>query len=135
MALNTDDLSSRNATATEIKAAYEPMNSKADDFEYQVLDFLDRLMQIAGVEDKPTFTRSYIINVQEEVTTVISAASFTGDEYTTTKILTLLGDGDKAEEIIKQQEADEIARFSNVNDEPGEEEEQPTDDDQTQNEE
>lgn len=134
MALNTDDLSSRNATATEIKAAYEPMNSKADDFEYQVLDFLDRLMLIAGVEDTPTFTRSYIINVQEEVTTVISAASFTGDEYTTTKILTLLGDGDKADDIIKQQEADEIARFSDVNEEP-EEEEQPTEDDQTQNEE
>ena len=135
MALNTEDLSSRSATATEIKAAYEPMNAKADDFEYQILDFLDGLMEIAGVEDTATFTRSYIVNTQEEVTTVISAASFTGDEYTTEKVLTLLGDGDKAEEIIKQQEADEIARFSEVNDEPGKEEEQPTEDDQTQNEE
>ena len=134
MALNTEDLSSRSATATEIKAAYEPMNAKADDFEYQILDFLDGLMEIAGVEDTATFTRSYIVNTQEEVTTVISAASFTGDEYTTEKILTLLGDGDKAEEIIKQQEADEIARFSEVNEEP-EEEEQQTEDDQAQNEE
>lgn len=135
MALNTDDLSSRNATATEIKAAYAPLDNKADDFEYQILDFIKNLMLIAGVDNKATFTRSYILNVQEEVTTVVSAASFTGDEYTTEKILTILGDGDKAEEIIKQQEADEIARFSEVNEEPEEEEEQPTDDDQTQNEE
>lgn len=134
MALNTDDLSSRNATATEIKAAYAPLDNKADDFEYQILDFIKNLMLIAGVDNKATFTRSYILNVQEEVTTVISAASFTGDEYTTEKVLTILGDGDKAEEIIKQQEADEIARFSEVNEEP-EEEEQPTEDDQTQNEE
>lgn len=135
MALNTDDLSSRNATATEIKAAYAPLDNKADDFEYQILDFIKNLMMIAGVDNKATFTRSYILNVQEEVTTVISAASFTGDEYTTEKVLTILGDGDKAEEIIKQQEADEIARFSEVNEEPEEEEEQPTEDDQTQNEE
>ena len=135
MALNTDDLSSRNATATEIKAAYAPLDNKADDFEYQILDFIKNLMLIAGVDNKATFTRSYILNVQEEVTTVISAASFTGDEYTTEKVLTILGDGDKAEEIIKQQEADEIARFSEVNEEPEEEEEQPTEDDQTQNEE
>lgn len=134
MALNTDDLSSRNATATEIKAAYAPLDNKADDFEYQILDFIKNMMLIAGVDNKATFTRSYILNVQEEVTTVISAASFTGDEYTTEKVLTILGDGDKAEEIIKQQEADEIARFSEVNEEP-EEEEQPTEDDQTQNEE
>lgn len=135
MALNTDDLSSRNATATEIKAAYAPLDNKADDFEYQILDFIKNLMLIAGVDNKATFTRSYILNVQEEVTTVISAASFTGDVYTTEKVLTILGDGDKAEEIIKQQEADEIARFSDVNEEEDSEEEEPTEDDQTQNEE
>ena len=128
MALNTEDLSSRSATATEIKAAYEPMNAKADDFEYQILDFLDRLMEIANVDDKATFTRSYIVNAQEEVTTVISAAAYTGDEYTTEKILTILGDGDKAEDIIKQQEADEIDKFADNDDEEEQTEEDQTDD-------
>ena len=109
MALNTEDLSSRNATATEIKAAYEPMSAKADDFEYQVLDFLDGIMAIAGVDDTASFTRSYIINTQEEVSTVIGASQFTGAEYTTEKVLTLLGDGDKTEEILKQQAADELS--------------------------
>ena len=102
------------------------MNAKADDFEYQILDFLDELMKIAGVEDTATFTRSYIVNTQEEVTTVISAAQFTGDDYTTEKVLTLLGDGDKAQEILKQKDADEISGFN----QPAEEtEEEQTDDD------
>lgn len=120
MALNTEDLSSRNATATEIKAAYEPMNAKADDFEYQVLDFLDGIMEIAGVDDTASFTRSYIINTQEEVNTVISAAGYTGDEYTTEKILTLLGDGDKAEDIIKQRDEEEKERFTGLETDNGE---------------
>lgn len=128
MALNTEDLSSRSATATEIKAAYEPMNEKADDFEYQILEFMESLMEIAGVDDKPTFTRSYIVNAQEEVTTVISAAAYTGDEYTTEKILTILGDGDKAEEIIKQQEADEIDKFADQDDDSDDTETDQSDD-------
>ena len=124
MALNTEELSSRNATATEIKAAYEPMNAKADDFEYQILEFLNRIMELAGIDAKPTFTRSYIVNAQEEVTTVLSAASYTGAEYTTQKVLTILGDGDKADEIIKAQDADEIDKIGETEtEEPTEEEE------------
>lgn len=122
MALNTEDLSSRNATATEIKAAYEPMNGKADDFEYQILDFLEALMEIAGVDDTPTFTRSYIVNTQEEVQTVVSAASYLSEDYVTEKILTVLGDGDKAEEMLKEMSADEIDRLAEDN-QPEEEEE------------
>lgn len=122
MALNTEDLSSRNATATEIKAAYEPMNGKADDFEYQILEFLEGLMEIAGVEDTPTFTRSYIVNVQEEVQTVVSAASYLSEDYVTEKVLTILGDGDKAEDMLEQMSADEIDRLAEDN-QPEEEEE------------
>lgn len=112
MALNTDDLSSRNATATEIKAAYEPLNAKADEFEYQILTFLDAIMQVAGVEDTPSFTRSYIVNTQEDVQTVLQAAQYLTDDYVTEKVLTLLGDGDKAEQIIKDKEADSMGRFN-----------------------
>lgn len=108
MALNTEELSSRNATATEIKAAYEPMNAKADDYEYQILDFLEAIMELAGVDDTPTFTRSYLINTQEEITTVVAAANYLQGDYVTEKILTLLGDGDKAEEMVMQMEADDL---------------------------
>lgn len=133
MALNTEDLSSRNATATEIKAAYEPMNGKADDFEYQILEFLEPLMNIAGVDDTPTFTRSYIVNTQEEVQTVVSAASYLSEDYVTEKILTILGDGDKAQEILAQKDADEIDRFNETDDSNDEEKDNNTQvDDQEQ---
>ena len=120
MALNTDDLSSKNATATEIKAAYEPLNAKADEFEYQILTFLDAIMKIAGVEDTPSFTRSYIVNTQEDVQTVLQAAQYLTDDYVTEKILTLLGDGDKAEEMIAQKQADSMARFNEDDETDGE---------------
>jgi len=124
MALNTEDLSSHNATATEIKAAYAPMDEKADDFEYQILDFLKNIMAVAGVENTASFTRSYVVNVQEEVGTVLQAATHLTDEYVTTKVLTLLGDGDKAEQMIEDKEAESIARFNEPTEEETEETEE-----------
>ena len=48
------------------------------------------------------------MNVQEEVQTVIQAASYLSEDYITQKVLTLLGDGDKAEEMIKQRDAEAV---------------------------
>lgn len=106
MALDVENIASGAATATEIRAAYEPMNSKADQFEYCVIDFLNGICEVAGIDDEPTFTRSYIVNVQEEVQTVLLAAQYLPEEYVTEKVLTLLGDVDKVEDIQKQMEAD-----------------------------
>lgn len=121
MIMNPEDIASGATTATQIRAAYERQNVKADQFEYCVLDFLHRLMKIAGVDDDPTFTRSTIVNVQEEVATVVSAAQYLGEDYITQKILTLLGDGDKAEEMIRQRDADELARVNTTIDQPEDE--------------
>ena len=111
MIMNPEDIASGATTATQIRAAYERQNVKADQFEYCVLDFLHELMRIAGINDEPTFTRSTIVNVQEEVQTVILAASYLSEDYITQKVLTLLGDGDKAEEMIKQRDADAVDRI------------------------
>ena len=108
MALATKNIANGATTATQIKAAYEPLNSKADQYEYCIRDFLDGILQIAGIEDEPTFTRSQIVNNQEEMALVIQAAQFLQQDYITRKILTLLGDGDKADEIIDQIHADEL---------------------------
>ena len=108
MALDTKNIANGATTATQIKAAYEPLNSKADQYEYCIRDFLDGILQIAGIEDEPTFTRSQIVNNQEEMALVIQAAQFLQQDYITRKILTLLGDGDKADEIIDQIHADEL---------------------------
>lgn len=114
MALDTDLLASSNATATQIRAAYEPLNKKVDQYEYCVLEFLQGIMKVAGIEDKPTFTRSQIINASEDVQTIILAASFLGQEYVVRKILTILGDGDKADKILDTLESEQM-QLMNMN--------------------
>ena len=120
MALDTKEIAGGATTATQIKAAYEPINSKADMFEYCVHDFLNGIFLLAGIESDATFTRSLIVNAQEEITTVISAASYLSDEYVTQKILMLLGDGDKLDEVLKEMDEGEMERF--VEEQPQEEE-------------
>ena len=119
MALNTGDIASGNisVTATQIRAAYEPLNSKTDNYEFCVDEFIDAVLAIAGIEDNYSFTRSAIVNVAEEVQTVIQAASYLDSDYVTKKILTLMGDGDKAEEVLKNMETDDITRFNNAEEE------------------
>lgn len=110
MALDLQGIASGAATATQIRAAYEPMNTKADQFEYCILDFLYGILALAGIDDEPTFTRSMLVNTSEEITTVVAAAQFLADDYVTEKILTILGDGDKAQDVLKQMDADELSR-------------------------
>lgn len=123
MALNIDDIKGGADTATHIRAAYEPMNSKADQFEYCIGEFLDGILFVAGIDDKPTFTRSYIINAQEEISTVLQASQYLSDEYVTSKILTLLGDADKTDEVLKAIEESEQDRIERPQEEPTEDEE------------
>jgi hypothetical protein len=114
MALDTKNIANGATTATQIKAAYEPLNSKTDQYEYCVRDFLKGLLAVAGIEDEPTFSRSVIVNAQEEVQLVVQAAQYLDDEYITRKILTLLGDGDLAEDVLEQMSANELERGGNI---------------------
>ena len=109
-ALNVDEIKSGAVTATQILAAYEPMNIKADQYEYCIHEFIKGLLEVAGVEDEATFTRSKLINVNEEIQTVLQASTALDEEYVTRKILTILGDGDQAEDILKKMSDDELKR-------------------------
>ena len=104
MALNVDEIKGGAVTATQIEAAYEPLNSKADMYEYQVIKFIQGILAVAGIEDEPTFTRSKLVNVSESVSTVSNASGLLDPKYVTEKILNLLGDGDMAEEILERME-------------------------------
>ena len=111
MALDVKQISNGAATATQIRAAYEPMNSKADDYEYCINEFVNGILKVAGIDDEPTFTRSTMINTAEEIQTVLQAATHLPDDYVTQKILSILGDGDRASELIAQMDADELERM------------------------
>ena len=111
MALKVQDLSAGNKTATEITAAYEPINQKTDQFEYHVTEFINGILALAGIEDEPTYTRSQMSNQSETLEMVLQAAEYLDDEYVTTKILTLLGDADKAQEVLKRKDAEAADRY------------------------
>lgn len=112
MALNTEAIAGGAITATQIKAAYEPLNVKTDQYEYCVEDFIQGILTIVGIEDKPTFTRSRIVNVTEEVQVVLASAQYTDSEYVTRKVLTLLGDGDMVDDVLGRMDFEDFDRFN-----------------------
>lgn len=115
MAFDPESIVSGASTATQIRAAYEPLNSKTDEYEFCVIDFLQGILRVAGIDDTPTFTRSKIVNVQEEVQVLVQAASYLPDDYTTRKILTLLGDTDLADDILEEMDGEDIERLGETN--------------------
>lgn len=110
-AMDIEQVKSGAVTATQIKAAYEALDTSADQFEYQIIDFLDRLAEVHGIEDTPTFTRHTLINTTESIQSILQSAPYLTEDYVTTKILELYGDGDKADYIINQRKAEELKRF------------------------
>ena len=99
------------ATATEIRAAYEPLNAKTDLLEFHVTEFINGLLAVFGIDDDPTYTRSYIINQNEAIQTLLAAGTDLPQEYKVKKILEILGDIDRADEVMKMLEAEEAERF------------------------
>ena len=112
MALNTYDISSGAITATQIEASYEPLNQKLDLLEMQLLDFIDGILELAGIDDFATFTRSKLVNRTEEIQALVSAALYLDQDYLTEKIMTLLGDKDAVEDALKKIDDDNINRLS-----------------------
>jgi SPP1 family phage portal protein len=111
-ALDIEALTASNQTATAIKLAYARLDLKADKFEAQVTDWILGLLKLAGVDDKPTYTRNRVINTQDEIQTLLQAAQYLTDDYITRKVLTILGDADKADDMLEEKSAEDLERFS-----------------------
>ena len=120
-ALDITNIANGSITATQIKAAYEPLESLCDGLEYQALSFIDKLLKIAQTENTATFTRSKLVNTTEEIQTIVSAATYLSEDYVTEKILTILGDGDRVSDVLDKMTEDEAKRFGSGNNQPVEE--------------
>lgn len=112
MALDTTQIAAGQVTATQIEAAYEPLNEKCDMFEYCVLEFVNGILDVLGIEDTVTFTRSKMSNKNEEIQAVLSGAEYLSQEYITEKLLTILGDIDRVDEILEQIADESMSRMS-----------------------
>ena len=67
--------------------------------------------------DEPSYTRNRIINKSEEIQTLLMGAEYYDDEYITKKLLTINGDADQYDELMKRKQAEEAER---VEEEPEE---------------
>ena len=110
-ALDVSKLSSGSKTATEIESAYQPLDNKCDMYEYQVIDFVQRILELQGITNvTPTFKRSRVINESETTTMELAASTYLDDE-TIIKHLPFISP-DEVKNIIKAREQQEAARIS-----------------------
>lgn len=112
MALDTEQIAAGNVTATQIEAAYEPLNEKTDEFELCLHDFINGILTIAGIDDTATFKRSQIVNRAEETTMILQAAEYLDDETVLRKLPFLTED--EIEGILQRKGAEEIDRFGSI---------------------
>lgn len=118
MALNVAQIAGGQVTATQIMAAYEPLNNKADEFEFCTIDFIRGLLEVVGIEDYPRFSRSMIVNQTEATNMILAAAAYLDDE-TILKKLPFLTEEER-EEVIDKRIAEESARFASGGSDGGE---------------
>lgn len=114
MALDTEQIAAGNVTATQIEAAYEPLNQKTDEFELCLHEFINGILAVAGIDDTATFKRSQIVNRSEETTMILQAAEYLDDETVLRKLPFLTED--EIEGILQRKGAEEIDRFGTVDD-------------------
>ena len=111
MCLDVNSLSAANKTATEIKAAYQPLDSKCDMYEYCVIEFVQKILELAGIDDKVTFTRSKVANKSDEINTLLAAQAYLDDETIVEQVCQILGIADKTDEIIRKRRTEEQSRY------------------------
>ena len=122
MALNVNTISAGNITATAINAAYEALNNKVDRYEYCVIEFIEALLNLLGIDDEPTFVRSKLVNQAEETQMILSAAQYLDDE-TILKHLPFLSI-DEVDDILDNLTKEESDRFKGVDDGSGTEDDE-----------
>lgn len=97
-AFNPEDVAAGNVTATQINAAYQAMDEEADAFEYQIIEFVQQILALQGLEGTPQFKRNRISNLSEQVQMVMMEANYL-DDRTVLELLPNIS-VDKIDEIL-----------------------------------
>jgi hypothetical protein len=97
------------ATNDHIDAAYQPMDEEADDFEFQVIKFIDGLLKVIGIEDVPVFKRNRISNQQEQTQMILSAAEYLDNETILKKFPFITVD--EVQKILAATQNEEMDRY------------------------
>lgn len=108
-ALDVVAFSAGQKTATEIHAAYQPLDEQADDFEYQIIDAVQAILRLIGIEDTPIFKRNRITNPMEQVQMVMMEADVLDAETLLKKLPNITAD--EVPDILAKKDAEGGALF------------------------
>lgn len=97
------------ATNDHIDAAYQPMDENADDFEYQIIKFVQQILALMGIEDTPVFKRNRISNQKEQVEMVMLEAPHLDDETILQKLPNITVD--EIPGILQRKGMENMGRF------------------------
>jgi len=97
------------ATNDHIDAAYQPLDENADDFEFQVIKFVQQILQLMGIDDVPVFKRNRISNQSEQVDMVVKEAEWLDEETILQKLPNI--SVDEVSSILAKKHLEELTRF------------------------
>ena len=109
MALNTENIVGGSVTATQINAAYEALDQRSLELQICLTQFIDNILDIAGIEDTAVFNPYRIANELENTQMVISASNYL-DRETVLRKLPFITDKEIAS-ILDRLDTEEQARY------------------------
>lgn len=108
---------SAGATNDHIDAAYQPLDEEADAFEYQIIEFVQQILKLIGIEDTPQFKRNRISNQSEQTQMILSAADYLDNEtvlrklpfVTVDEVVNIMANKDVEDAETLEQDMEDIA--------------------------
>ena len=97
------------STNDHIDAGYWPMDEEADDFEYEIIEFIQQILAMMGVEDTPQFKRNRVSNQKEQTEMVMLAAEKLDDQTILEKLPFITVD--EVDEILLRLDLESANRF------------------------
>lgn len=107
--MDAASIAAGNKTATEINAAYQAMDDKADDYEYQIAECVRQLLALQGIDDYPQFKRNRISNQLEQVQMIMLESEYLDEKTVLNKLPNVTPD--EVEGIMQRKAEQERSRF------------------------
>ena len=99
------------ATNDHIEAGYWPMDEEADDFEYEIIEFVQAILEMMGVTEgtTPIFKRNRVSNQYQQTQMVMLAAPNLDDQTILEKLPFI--SVDEVDDILERRDEETFSRF------------------------
>lgn len=111
-ALDVNTLSAAAKTTQEIQAAYQSQDNKCADFEYYMLDFVQSVLEIAGINDTPSFVWNRVVNQTEQTQMILSCAEWLTEDMILKKLPFLTPED--VDFVLNARDAEDFKQFNAI---------------------